>query len=57
MQSTAGMTKEEKVVYHCQERYAAVCDKRRIETYHTKKNYEANIHFIHIEQKTHVTSN
>ena len=52
MQSTAGMTKEEKAVYPCQERYAAVCYKRHIETYHTKKNYEANVHFICIEQKT-----
>lgn len=55
MQSTADMTKEEKAVYHCQERYAAVCDKRHIETYHTKKNYEANVHFIRTEQKTDVT--
>jgi hypothetical protein len=56
MQSTADMTKEEKAFYHYQEQYVAVRDKRRIETYHTKKNYEANVHFIYIEQKTRVTS-
>ena len=30
MQSAAGMTKEEKLFYHCQERYAAVCVSRGI---------------------------
>jgi hypothetical protein len=37
-------------VYNHQERYAAACVKGHTETYHTRKNYGANVHFIHIEQ-------
>ena len=50
------MTKEE-TLYHCQERDAAVCVKGRTETYHKRKNYGGNVHFIHTQQKnTDVTS-
>jgi len=37
--------------------HCCVCVKGHIETYHTRKNYKANVHFTHIEQKnTDVTS-
>jgi len=53
MQSAAGMTKEERLFITARSDML-LCVKRCIETYHTRKNYEANVHFIHTEQKTHM---
>jgi len=58
MQSAAGMTKEKKLFIIARSvTLLCVCVKGCIETYHTRKNYKANVQFTHIEQKnTDVTS-
>ena len=56
MQSAARMTKEEKLFIIARSvTLLCVCFKGHNETYHTKKNYKANVHFTHIEQKNLLT--